>query len=249
VLGAVIVSGIIYVVGSYALVTAFGVGHTGALSADGNPFHTAAKAFLPFVAPLITWVFLSSVTSSYVAANTQTSRVIFAGARGGLWSKALAGVSPRFRTPAAAAVAFVAPSIVIGVVSTAFTDPATASGFLGTYGILGVIIMYLVANLSLIVEWAKFRRNGIRKNPWLWVGTPVIGIIVLAIPIYGDLRPGQPSPYNILPWLTLGLIALGVAYALVLGGVRPDALRRAPALLEGEESLAVDPLPVTDAAE
>jgi amino acid transporter len=249
VLGAVVVSGIIYVVGSYALVTAFGVGHTGALSADGNPFHTAAKAFLPFVAPLITWVFLSSVTSSYVAANTQTSRVIFAGARGGLWSKALAGVSPRFRTPAAAAVAFVAPSIVIGVVSTAFTDPATASGFLGTYGILGVIIMYLVANLSLIVEWAKFRRNGIRKNPWLWVVTPVIGIIVLAIPIYGDLRPGQPSPYNILPWLTLGLVALGVVYALVLGGIRPDALRRAPALLEGEASLAVDPLPVTDAAE
>ena len=61
----------------------------------GTPFHTAAKAFLPFVAPLITWVFLSSVTSSYVAANTQTSRVIFAGARGGLWSRSLAGISPR----------------------------------------------------------------------------------------------------------------------------------------------------------
>jgi amino acid transporter len=93
-----------------------------------SPFHTAAKAFVPFVAPLITWVFLSSVTSSYMAANTQTSRVIFAGARGGLWSHALAGVRPRFRTPAAAAVAFVAPSILIGVVSTAFTDPGTASG-------------------------------------------------------------------------------------------------------------------------
>src|SRR6266487_2842511 len=92
VLGAVIVTGIIYVLGSYALVTAFGVGHAGALAADGNPFHTAAKAFIPFVAPLITWVFLSSVTSSYVAANTQTSRVIFAGARGGLAMRALAGV-------------------------------------------------------------------------------------------------------------------------------------------------------------
>jgi amino acid transporter len=60
------------------------------------------------VAPLITWIFLSSVTSSYVAANTQTSRVIFAGARGGLWASALATVNVRFRTPAAAAVAFVA---------------------------------------------------------------------------------------------------------------------------------------------
>ena len=165
VVGAVIISGIIYVIGSYALVTAFGVGRAGALAADPNPFHTAAHAFIPFVAPLITWVFLSSVTSSYVAANTQTSRVIFAGARGGLWTSTLAGVTPKFRTPAAAAIAFVAPSILIGVVSTAFTDPGTASGFLGTYGILGLIIMYLAANVALIVEWVKFRRHGIHKTP------------------------------------------------------------------------------------
>ena len=244
VLGAVLVSGVIYVVGSYALVTAFGVGHAGTLASDPNPFHTAAKSFLPFLAPVITWVFLSSVTSSYVAANTQTSRVIFAGARGGLWSRSLAGVNPRFRTPAAAAVAFVAPSILIGVVSTAFTDPGTASGFLGTYGILGLIIMYLMANVALVVEWAKFRRNGIRKNVWLWVVTPVIGVIVLAIPIWGDLRPGQASPFNVLPWLTIGLIAVGVIYALVLGRWRPQVLERAPALLEGEESLSTDPLPV-----
>jgi amino acid transporter len=245
VLGCVLVSGIIYVLGSYALVTSFGVGHAGALASDSNPFHTAAKAFLPFVAPLITWIFLSSVTSSYVAANTQTSRVIFAGARGGLWPKALAGVTPRFRTPAAAAIAFVAPSILIGVISTAFTNPGTASGFLGTWGILGLIIMYLMANVALVVEWAKFRRRGIRKNVWLWVVTPVIGVAVLAIPVWGDLRPGQPSPYNTLPWLTIGLIALGIIYALVLGAARPRALERAPALLEGEDSLATDPMAVS----
>jgi len=246
VLGAVVVSGIIYVLGSYALVTAFGVGHAGALAGDANPFHTAAKAFIPFVAPLITWIFLSSVTSSYVAANTQTSRVIFAGARGGLWSHSLAAVSPRFKTPAAAAVAFVAPSIAIGVISTAFTDPVTASGFLGVYGILGLIIMYLVANVALIVDWAKFRSRGIHKNVWLWVVTPVIGVAVLAIPIWGDLRPGQPSPFNALPWLTLALIAVGIAYPLVLNAWRPHVLERAPALLEGDEAVAVDPLPIGD---
>ena len=244
VVGAVVVSGVIYVIGSYALVTAFGVGHAGVLAQDGNPFHTAAKAFLPFVAPLITWVFLSSVTSSYVAANTQTSRVIYAGARGGLWSHALAAVSPRFRTPAVAAVAFVAPSILIGVVSTAFTDPITASGFLGTFGILGLIIMYLVANVALVVEWVKFRRQGVHKNLWLWVITPVVGVIVLAIPVWGDLRPGQPSPFNTLPWLTIGLIVVGIVYALVLGAVRPGALDRAPALLEGTEGSDADPQPV-----
>jgi hypothetical protein len=66
---------------------------------------------------------------------------------------------------------------------------------------------------------------------------------VLAIPIWGDLRPGQPSPFNTLPWLTLALVAVGIIYAVVLGLTRPDVLERAPALLEGEESLEKDPMP------
>jgi amino acid transporter len=143
-------------------------------------------------------------------------------------------VSPRFRTPAVAAVAFVAPSIVIGVASTAFTSPATASGFLSTYGVLGLVIMYLGANVALVVNWERLRRRGERKSFWLWVVVPLIGIVVLAIPLWGDLRPGQPSPYNILPWLTLGLIAVGIIYQYVLGRLRPEALANAPALLEGE---------------
>jgi amino acid transporter len=176
-----------------------------------------------------------------VAANTQTSRVIFAGARGGLWSKSLAAVSPRFRTPAAAAVAFVAPSIAIGVISTAFTDPVTASGFLSTYGILGLVIMYLCANAALIVDWVRLRRRGVRKNPWLWVVVPVIGVAVMAIPVWGDLRPGQSSPFDTLPWLTIALIAAGIIYALVLARLRPRALEQAPALLEGGDG--EDPAP------
>src|SRR5215472_9461104 len=43
---------------------------------------------------------------------------------------------------------------------------------LGIYGILGLIIMYLMANLALIIEWVKFRRRGVAKSPWLRVITP-----------------------------------------------------------------------------
>jgi len=231
VLGAVVVSGIIYVVGSYALVTAFGVGHAGALAADANPFHTAAKAFVPFIAPLITWVFLSSVTSSYVAANTQTSRVIFAGARGGLWSHALAGVSPRFRTPAAAAVAFVAPEhphrrrvhrvhrpgYRIGVprhlrhpradhhVPGGECRPGRRVGEIPPPGHHQELLALGGPPVIGVVVLA----------------IPVFGVVVLAIPVWGDLRPGQPRPYDTLPWLTLALVAVGVIYALVLSARRP----------------------------
>ena len=51
-IGAVVISGVIYVLGSYALVIAFGAGHSSTLAADANPFHTAAKAFIPFGLPV-----------------------------------------------------------------------------------------------------------------------------------------------------------------------------------------------------
>ncbi|HEV7567440.1 MAG TPA: APC family permease [Microbacteriaceae bacterium] len=243
VVGAVVVSGAIYVLGSYAIVTAFGVGHIQAFAADGNPFATAASRFLPIFVPIIAGVFLVSVTSSFVAANTQTSRVIFAGARGGLWPKSLASINARFQTPWIAAIAFVVPSLIIGCLSTAFTDPATASGFLGTFGILGIVIMYIMANVALIVQFVKLRRAGVRKNPVLWVGIPIVGLIVLAIPVWGDLRPGQAAPFDALPWLTIGLVLLGIVYTVILSLVRPDVMKNAPALLEGADALEGDPVP------
>lgn len=241
VMSTVIVSGIIYVLGSWALVTAFGPSHVGLLAADPNPFHTAAAKYISVLAPLVTWIFLTSVTSSYVAANTQTARVIFGGARSGLWNNSLAKISPRFRTPAIAAIAFVAPSVLIGVVSTAFTNPGTASGFLGTYGILGLIIMYIMANVALIVHWFKEDKNDRAKHFFARLVVPIFGIAILAIPVYGDLQPGQAAPYKYLPYLTVGLILVGVIYTSILAGRRPDVIRDAPGLLEGAE-LADEPV-------
>ena len=246
--GSVLISGIIYVLGSWAVVSAFG-NNAGALAKDGNPFATAGSQFLhiamPIMVPFLAAIFLISVTSSYIAANTQTSRVIFAGARGGLWPRGLSSTQKRFKTPWAAAIAFVVPSILIGVLSTIFTDPGTTVGFLSTLGIFGVVVMYTVTNVALFVQFFKFRRRGIKKNPILWLVVPVIGILVLAIPVWGNLRPFQGGAFDWLPLLSLGLIALGVIYTVILAVTRPKALTNAPALLEGAEALEGDPLPPT----
>lgn len=235
VMSTVVVSGIIYVVGSWALVTAFGTSHISALASDPNPFHTAAAKYISVLAPLVTWIFLTSVTSSYVAANTQTARVIFGGARSGLWSRGLSKISPRYRTPANAVIAFVAPSVLIGVISTAFTNPGTASGFLGTYGILGVIIMYIMANVALVVHWVRYDKSQRAKKWFTQLVVPILGVAILAIPVYGDLQPGQAAPYKYLPYLTVALILVGVIYTAVLSALKPDIIREAPALLEGAE--------------
>jgi amino acid transporter len=245
-IGSVLISGLVYVLGSWAVVAAFG-NDGGKLAKDGNPFATAGAAFLhlggAFMVPFLAAIFLVSVTSSYIAANTQTSRVLFAGARGGIWPRALSKSSPRFKTPWAAAIAFVVPSILIGVLSTVVTDPGTTVGFLSTFGIFGVVIMYTVTNVALFVQFFRFRARGVKKNPILWLVVPVIGVAVLAIPIWGNLRPGQGGAFNWLPLWSLGLIAVGIVYTVVLAVSRPKTLAAAPALLEGAESVETDPVP------
>ncbi|MEI6709769.1 MAG: APC family permease [Actinomycetota bacterium] len=231
----VLVSGTIYVLGSWALVTAFGPSHVAALIADPNPFHTAAATYASAFAPLIVWIFLTSVTSSYVAANTQVARVIFGGARSGLWSRRLAKVSEKFQTPARAAVAFVAPSIVIGVASTWFTNPGLAVGFLTTLGILGIITMYLAVNVALVVHWYKNDRKAGARRFVMRLVVPIIAFLILIVPVYGALQPGQQPPYKYLPFVTIGLVLAGVIYTAVLASRKPEVIRDAPGLLEGAE--------------
>lgn len=236
--GAVLISGIIYVLGSYAVVSAFGVSHIGAFAKDPNPFATATVRFLhvssAFAVPFLVAIFLISLTSSYISANTQTARVLFAGARGRLWPHALERMSPRFHTPWVAAIWFVAPSLVIGSIMQ-FLDPADAGSLLPTLGIFGVVVMYFVTNLALITQFFRLRRRGDHKNPILWVVVPIIGMLVLLIPVWGNLRPGQGGIFDWMPLLSLGLIAVGIIYTLVLAITRPAVLAAAPALLEGAE--------------
>jgi amino acid transporter len=244
--GSVLISGFIYVIGSYAVVSAFGVSKVGDLAKDTNPFATATVRFLHvssgFAVPFLVAVFLVSLTSSYISANTQTARVLFAGARGRLWPAALDRLHPRFKTPWVAAIAFVVPSLVIGSVMQ-FADPADAGSVLPTLGIFGVVIMYFVTNLALVTQFFKLRRAGVAKNPILWIVSPIIGMLVLLIPIWGNLRPNQGGAFDLMPLLSILLIAVGVVYTVVLAITRPQVLAAAPALLEGAEAIEGDPVP------
>jgi amino acid transporter len=246
--GAVLISGFLYVLGSYAVVSAFGVSHVAAFAKDPNPFATATVRFLhvssAFAVPFLVAIFLVSLTSSYISANTQTARVLFAGARGRLWSHRLDRTHPRFKTPWIAAIWFVAPSIVLGCLMQ-FINPAEAGSVLPTLGIFGVVVMYFVTNLALVVQYFRLRRSGVAKNPLLWVVVPIIGMLVLLIPVWGNLRPGQGGTFDFMPLLSILLIVVGVVYTIVLAVTRPAVLAAAPALLEGAEAIEGDPVPPT----
>ena len=244
--GAVLISGVIYVIGSYAVVSAFGVSRVADFAKDPNPFATATVRFLhvssAFAVPFLVAIFLISLTSSYISANTQTARVLFAGARGRLWPRALDHTHPRFRTPWVAAIWFVAPSLVLGCIMQ-FVDPVDAVSVLPTLGIFGVVVMYLVTNLasscsSSACVGAASRRTRCSGSPCRSSASSCCSSRCGA-----TCGSGRAARSRSCRELSVLLILVGVVYTIVLAVTRPAVLAAAPALLEGAEAIAEDPAP------
>jgi amino acid transporter len=237
----ILASGVIFVVASYAGIIAFP--NAAAYAADPSPFTTATKQFIHPLGGAIEALFLTSVTASFIIANSQTSRVIFSGAREGLWPRSIARIHPRFNTPWLAAIAFVVPSLAIAGLAMLFTttDLGTVSGFLSTLGTLGIIFMYAMTNVSLVVLWFRERRQGRARSVWTWLVVPILGAAVMAIPYWANLKSGQTPPYNLLPWYFAIIVVLALGYTTWFHFRRPELIKNAGALVMGESSLEGEP--------
>ncbi len=240
---AIVFSGFLFVLGSYAVVEAFPSAPS--FASDPAPYTTAAERFIPPLAHVVTALFITSVAASFIVANTQTSRVIYNGAREGVWPQRLAEVHPRFRTPWLASLAFVLPSLALAFVGARVWDIGTASGFLATVGTLGLVLMYGLTNLGLVVLWFRERGHGRSHSPVTWLVVPMVGIAMMVFPFWANFQGGQAAPYDKLPIGFAVLAAVGIAYAVVLRVRRPDVGRNAGSLVMGEVTSRREPGHVT----
>jgi hypothetical protein len=94
--------------------------------------------------------------------------------------------------------------------------------------------MYVLINAALIVWWARERHAGRRHNALTCVGVPAAGIAVLASPYYYNLKPGQASPLDLVPWVLAGALVASVAYVAWVRAARPAQLAGAGRILAGE---------------
>jgi amino acid transporter len=240
--------GALYVLSSWALVIAFGTG--GALAEQADPLHAAADRYVHWLAPLVKFVLLSSFLGFGVAAINAVSRIVFNTARDRLLPAPLGRLHPTYRTPAAAATAFAGVGLVIGLASKPFTDTLTAVTLLSTAGSLLIISMYVLVNAALVVWWARERADGRVRSPLTCLAAPLAGIVVLAAPYYYTLKPGQPSPLDLVPWVTGGVALLSLAFVAWVKASRPDQMADAGRILAGEadaDGVAVAPPPAGDA--
>ena len=130
--------------------------------------------------------------TSGLAAQASGSRLLYAMGRDGVLPKRLFGaLNARFNTPVFSILAIA----VVGLIAM-FMDVATSTSFIN----FGAFIAFIMVNASVIVYWAKQRRQGNRLNPLFYLVAPTIGVLVI---------------FYLLLQLDINAITLGSCWILV----------------------------------
>ena len=168
-----------------------------------------------------------------LASTVGASRLAFAMSRDGMLPARLSRVSPRRRTPTAAAACVVLAVYVI-IAFTWFVlggDPFTLFLESGTIGTLILLVVYILATIGMVRLVFFSGRTEVKR----WeLAIPVLGIIVLGYTLFRNVWP-LPTGVNWWgPSVAIAWFVVGIAWVLA----RPAATRRAGELLTQAEGLA-----------
>lgn len=218
---AVIVATVVYVLMAVTTSIAFRNNPTtiGSLAA---PFVTAASHALGPFAILVYLAGLTSTFSSLLGATTAQTRILFSAGRDGMLPRGLGRLSSRHQTPVAALAVYWIGAGVMTLIWASTGNPLVLAGDIATLGTIPIALTYLVLNVALPVYYLRFHRQAFRPLRHLVV--PILGMVSLILPLWGLIKPGQPYPFNVFPYIALAVIVIGVVVSLVSGHrVRPLA--------------------------
>ena len=219
---AVIVIGVYFVLATWVVAIGFGKSHTGALVADSTPWSTLANRYW---GSNLSWILsitvLNSIFANIISGSNAAVRVLFSMGREGIFTRALGGTN-RAGTPVVAVTAYAIFSLILCVVGGVWWGPFGAYGFYGSILGLGMLIIYILLNVALIRYFLREHRtefNIIRHGI-----LPVIASLVMLLPIGGLLYPVPAYPNNLVPYIMVAWIVIGIVYLMAIVRRRPDIL-------------------------
>jgi amino acid transporter len=237
VFASILIVGLIYVLSSYAAVVGFaGIpakDTMGNLATDPAPYLTLAQHYIPWFAVVVGIVGVTSSVGCYIAAANSQTRITFNSAREGLLPSVFARVTRGSKpVPYASIFLYAGLTLVLIVLPGIWIAPTNIFAYEATIGTVPIVLVYLLANIALPLYFWKNRRA--EFNWFRHVLVPIIGIGVLALPIWGFFAPGQAAPYNFFGWIFLALVVLSVAWATYILLTRPQATQTLGAMVADE---------------
>lgn len=230
VLVTVIAVGAFFTFMSYTLVSGF-EGYATSLGNSNQPMSELARvAGIPFLGTLFAAGATIGQFACAVACVNAGSRVIFAMSRHGLVHASAAGTHSTHATPyvavsVSAAVVLLVPLALV-LRGVGLLDAFGYLGFVATFGFLFAYILVSIAAPMYLRRRGELSTTAIAMS--------VLSVIMLAVATVGSVVLSPATPYNYLPYVFLGLLALGVARFIYLQVKDPHVVKDMEADLIGE---------------
>jgi amino acid transporter len=236
VFGAMIIIGVFYVFMMYALAAGYHLNDPVQMKAflgDSTPFPTLAHKYASWMTQIVDIAAILGLFSCFLAVQNATVRVLFAMGREKVLPPALGRIHSKFHSPYIAIYTLTIASIAIGIGLSAWLGSGVTDvyGWTGSLGTVAIVIVYIMANVALI---RYFWRDPAR-NVFKHIVLPVLGCVALAYPLYFVAKPGQAYPYNLVPYVVLVWIVLGVATYFYFRANSPEKLAAVGSVLAEEE--------------
>jgi amino acid transporter len=224
ILGAVAIVGAFYLFVSYAEVNGVAPGEMGDFAANPSQLTFLSDRFWSTGwAWLFDLVVALSTLAFVVAAFNAAVRLLFAMGRESVLPRRLSSLS-RYRTPHVAVVVVAVVALVIGLPVSITQGGFLAFAYIGAVSGLSLILLFITVSVGVIVAFrTRFRSE---FNPITHLVLPVLAIVTFGIPLVGTFYPRPASPFDVLPYIVLAWLIVGIGVTIWLTRNRTDVLSR-----------------------
>ena len=189
----------------------------------------------PWLEQIIDLCAIAGIFSCLMAIHNTTVRILFSMGRDHILPAYLGRVHPRWFSPYTAIIVQTIFTVVLGIGIGLWLGPGATGeyGFTGAIGTVAIVVVYMLSNVALIRYFWKLPERNVLTHIIL----PILGVIVLAYPLWSTAQPGQAFPYNLIIIIVVVWIVLGIIAYLYLRSTAPEKLKAVGSFL-AEENVA-----------
>jgi amino acid transporter len=222
VLGSAALVGVLYVVAAYTMVVGFGTPE--ALTESAAPISDLAdRNGLGGIAWIVDLGVMASFFAVTIACINASSRILYTMGEEDLLPRVLGRAHRTYRTPYIAISAVAPFMIVVPIVMVASgVDLLSVIGYTGTIATFGYMLAYVLMAIAL----PFFLRKRDEFNPLSAVLAAVVVAVLLYV-FYKNVYPVPDYPLNLMPWIFLGLVVVGMAWYTTVRLRKPEVVREA----------------------
>ncbi|AGO61812.1 MULTISPECIES: APC family permease [Ferroplasma] len=218
-----IITGVVFVLTSYALTVGWGVSKMSTFFTSSVPGLIVSDKYLglPFTIVLFVFIINSLFAGSLAPLNT-SSRMIFSMSRDGLGPSMFSKVHPVHKTPYIAIITMAGVAYVVSLAAGLLIGPEDGFLYLVTASSAALFVGHILSNFGLGVTYKKLKEFKILTHAVI----PAIATVILAIAMfYSFVPPAYPVDYSIITAVVFIIIS---AIAIVIYAIKhPEAIKRA----------------------